>query len=306
MTNKVKEMFEEQVVLAEGLRERAYHDPVTGLGNRRYFDTQVTARLDRRDSVTKGILLLVKLNDLDRLNRDKGFQAGDAFLQRMAAQLQEVTRQCESCVLSRLTGGDFGIFLPDAPSWDAEKIARNIAHQMSQLALEQLAVSDNIGHVGAATYETTVTLGRLLSEADFALAAARQTGPNGWSVRTITEGTDKMPMGQQQWKEMLEKALMERRVSLDAQPVGKTKDKNQILHLEIFSRIIREDGKLLSAGVFMPLAERLNLMSTIDRIVIEEVMRIDRGSRLATSNIAVNPSPASLKDDSFRQWLQTR
>jgi diguanylate cyclase (GGDEF)-like protein len=304
MTNKVKEMFEEQVMQAEGLRERAYHDPVTGLGNRRYFDTQITARLDRRDSVTKGILLLVKLNDLEKLNQQKGFQTGDEFLKRVAVLLQDATRQYASCVLARLTGGDFGIFLPDAPSWDAETIAGGVANQLSGLAAEQFAVTDNIGHVGAATYEATTTLSRLLSEADMALTAARQTGPNGWSVRAITGETDKAPLGQQQWKDMLEKALRERRISLAAQPVVKTTDRKHLLHLEIFSRIIQEDGKFLSAGVFMPLAERLKLVSSIDRIVLEEVMQLDR-NKLDVGNIAVNVSPASLQDDSFRQWLQS-
>ena len=45
------------------------------------------------------------------------------------------------------------------------------------------------------------------------------------------------------------------------------------MHLEIFSRIVLDDGKLLNAAIFMPLAERLKLVSTIDRIVIEEVMK---------------------------------
>jgi len=304
MTHKVKEMFEEQVKQAEGLRERGYHDPVTGLGNRRYFDTQITARLDRRDSITKGILLLIKLNDLDKLNQLKGFQAGDEFLKRVAALLQDATRQYASCVLARLTGGDFGVFLPDAPPWDAETIAGGVANRLSQLAAEQIAVTDNIGYVGAATYEATVILSRLISEADLALTAARQAGPNGWNVRAITAETDKAPLGQQQWKDMLEKALRERRISLDAQPVVKTTDRNHLLHLEIFSRIIQEDGTFLSAGVFMPLAERLKLVSSIDRIVLEEVMQLDR-NQLGVENIAVNVSPASLQDDAFRQWLQS-
>ena len=304
MTYKVKEMFEEQVTQAEGLRERAYHDPLTGLGNRRYFESQITARLDRRDSVTKGILMLVKLNELDKLNQQKGFQAGDEFLKRVAALFQDATRQYASCVLARLTGGDFGIFLPDAPSWDAETIAGGLANQLGRLAAEQISVTDDIGYVGAATYEATVTLGRLLSEADLALTAARQTGPNGWSVRAITGETDKMPLGQQQWKEILEKALSERRISLDAQPVVGTLDRSRLIHMEIFSRIVLEDSTLLSAGVFMPLAERLKLVSSIDRIVIEEVMQLDR-NLLGVGNIAVNVSPASLQDDSFRQWLQS-
>ena len=304
MTCKVKEMFEEQVVHAEGLRERAYHDPVTGLGNRRYFDSQITARLDRRDSVTKGIVLLLKLNELEKLNQQKGFQAGDELLKRVAALLQDATRQYASCVLARLTGGDFGIFLPDAPPYDAETIASGLANNLSGLAAEQITATDNVGHVGAATYDCTTTLGRLLSEADLALGAAKQTGPNGWGVRAITEETDKMPLGQQQWKELLEKALRERRVSLDAQPVVKTADRNHVIHLEIFSRIIQEDGKFLSAGVFMPLAERLKLVSTLDRIVLEEVMGLDRG-QLGIDHVAVNVSPASLQDEAFRQWLQS-
>lgn len=304
MTVKVKEMFEEQVQQAEGLRERAYHDPVTGLGNRRYFDTQVTARLDRRDSVTKGILLLVKINDLDKVNQQKGFQAGDDLLKRVAALLQEVLSPYATRVLARLTGGDFGIFLPDVPTWDADAIASNASNHLARLAAGQITVTDNVAYVGAATYETTVTMGRLLSEADLALMAARQVGPNGWSVRAITEETDRMPLGQQQWKEILEKALEQRRVSLDAQPVVRTTDTSRMLHLEIFSRVILEDGTLLSAGVFMPLAERLKLVSSIDRIVIEEVMKLDRG-QLAVENVAVNVSPASLQDESFRSWLQS-
>lgn len=304
MTCKVKEMFEEQVTQAEGLRERSYHDPVTGLGNRRYFDTQITARLDRRDSVTKGILLLIKLNDLDKLNQSKGFQAGDELLKRVARLLQEATKPYASCALARLTGGDFGIFLPDAPPWDAATIAGSVANQLGGLAAERLAETDNVGYVGAATYETTTTLGRLLSEADLALTAARQAGPNGSSIRAITGEMDKAPLGQQQWKEMLEKALLERRISLDAQPVVKTTDRNHLLHLEIFSRIIQVDGEFLSAGVFMPLAERLKLVSSIDRIVLEEVMQLD-SSKLAVGSIAVNVSPASLQDEAFLQWLRS-
>ena len=53
MTNKVKEMFEEQAAQAEGLQERAYHDPLTGLGNRRYFESQITGRLDQHDNQCK-------------------------------------------------------------------------------------------------------------------------------------------------------------------------------------------------------------------------------------------------------------
>ena len=52
----------------------------------------------------------------------------------------------------------------------------------------------------------------------------------------------------------------------------------------------------------MPFAERLQLVSYLDRIVIEDVMQIDSAT-LNTDRVAVNVSPASLQNDSFRRWL---
>ena len=302
MTHKVKEMFEEQVTIAEGLKKQAYYDSLTGLGNRRFFESQIMARLDRRDSTTKGVVLLVQIKDLHELNQQKGFQAGDELLQKVAVVLQEATKQYSNTVLSRLTGGDFSIFIPDASSWDAESIAETICNKLSQLAVEQHTLTDNIGHVGAVSYESKTTLGRLLSEADLALRSAQQTGPNKWEIYAVTAETEKMPMGQQQWKKILEKAMSERQVVLFAQPVVNVFDRTKIFHLELFSRIRKEDGSLLSAGLFMPFAERLQLVSYLDRIVLEEVLKIDP-SQIEADHVAVNVSSASLANDSFRKWV---
>ena len=304
MTNKVKEMFEEQAAQAEGLQERAYHDPLTGLGNRRYFESQITGRIDQHDINAKGLMLLVRIYDLETLNQQRGFQAGDELLKRVALLLKEASGQYTYAALARLTGGDFGIFVPNASHWDGEHIATDITNRLSQLAAEQIAVTDNIGHLGAAIYDGVTTLDRLLSEADLALGSAMQKGANSWNIRTITEETGKMPLGQQQWKDILVKALQERRISLDAQPVVENTQARNIIHMEIFSKIVQEDGELLNAAIFMPLAERLKLVSTIDRIVIEEVMKIDF-SRLGVNRVAINISPASLDDDSFSIWVRT-
>ncbi len=302
MTHKVKEMFDEQVTIAEGLRKNAYSDSVTGLGNRRYFDTQITARLDRRDSATKGVLLLLQINDLHELNQQKGFEAGDELLKQVGTLLQDATKQYATAIVARLTGGDFGIFVPDGSPWDAETISETISSQLNQLAIAGLTLTDNVGHVGAVSYDSTTELGRLLSTADLALRSAQQIGPNKWELRAITEETENIALGQQQWKDILDKALSERKVTLFAQPVVKTQDRGQTLHLEIFSRIIQDDGTLLSAGLFMPFAERLNLVSYLDRLVLEDVMQLD-AAKMSVGRVAVNVSPASLLSDTFRRWV---
>lgn len=301
MTRKVKEMFEEQVTIAEGLKKQAYHDSLTGLGNRRFFESQATARLDRRDSTTKGILLIVQLQKLSELNQQKGFQAGDELLMKVAVILREATEQYSNTILCRLSGGNFVIFIPDTSSWDAENIAETSCQKLSQLAVEQLTMTDNVGHVGGAVYESTTTLSRLLSEADLALVSAQQSGPNTWKIQTVTAETEKRPMGQQQWKEILETAMTEGRIVLYAQPVVYAAARDRVFHLEIFSRLKLEDGSLLSAGLFMPFTERLQLVSYLDRLVLEKVFH--DSPDIDADQIAVNISTASIKNDAFRKWI---
>jgi len=302
MTGKVKEMFEEQATFAEGFREHAYFDSLTGLGNRRYFEAQTRARLEQRNGAAGGILLLIQIHDLQQLNRQKGIQAGDELLKAAALVLQDMVRPYANHVLARLTGGDFAVFLPETPPWDAQRITADTANALSRLAVGKMSASDNVAHIGAVTYEVPTTIGSLLSESDLALRTAQQAGPNAWHVRGITKETERLPAGEQQWKSTLEDALQARRIRLDVQPVVRTADRNDVLHLEIFSKIVREDGEEYRAELFLPFAERLGLVPLLDRIVLEEAMRLDR-RQLRVDTVAVNLSPTSLGDDSFRQWV---
>ena len=299
MTVKVKEMFGEQAARAEGLQERAYHDPLTGIGNRRFFESQVGA--DLAEAQGRGLLILARVHALEALNTERGLQAGDELLKRVASLLQEAVSCYADAVLSRLTGGDFGIFLAHHSPSEAEIVATEVANGLGRLAREGLSLSDNIANLGVAAYEGSVTLSRLLSEADLALSAAQNKGANGWELRAVS-GESALPMGQQQWKESLVQALKERRVTLDAQAVIENTQERHVRQLELFARIAQEDGTALDAALFLPIAERLKLVSSIDRMVIEEALRFDFRS-IGVERIAVNISPTSLEDEGFRGWL---
>lgn len=301
MTVKVKEMFEEQAARAEGLQERAYHDPVTGVGNRRYFESQVGADLGGGDE-QRGLLILARVHALEALNQERGLQAGDELLKRVAALLKGALSGYADAVLSRLTGGDFGIFIPHLSPAEGEIIAGEIATQLGRVAREKLSPSDNIANLGVASFEGSTPLSRLLSEADLALSAALNKGANGWELRVVSGDSAALPMGQQQWKDVLVRALEERRVTLDAQAVIQNAPARRVLQLELFARIAQEDGKALDAALFLPVAERLKLLPAIDRMVIEEALKFDFNV-LGVDRIAINISPTSVEDDQFRNWL---
>lgn len=302
MTNKVKEMFNEQASIAERLRRNAYHDSLTGLGNRRYLDGQVSTRINRGDSTVKGSLLLLQVNDLQEINKQKGFQTGDAILQEVSRIIQKETDLTANRAIARLTGGDFGIFLPDISIEDTRKIAQNLVTGLQQISQQDIVISDNIGHVGGIFYDNPTSFGQLLSGADTALRAAQHEGKNRWNVNRLEEEFDASAKGQLQWKDILLEVLESGDITLFAQPTVNAKDLNKKIHLEIFSRIKDEKGKILSAGLFVPLAEQLDLIASLDRLVLEKAMATNIDS-LGVDTLAVNVSPLSLKDENFRNWV---
>lgn len=301
MTLKVKKMFDEQAKVAEQLRNTTYSDSVTGLGNRRYLERQVGTRLNRRDSTSKGAFLLIQIHNLQKINQEKGFQVGDDYLQKVGQLLQHATSGIANTALAHLTGGDFGVFLPDAGHEDASQVAKSIINGFSRFASMDMTINHSIGNLGGVTFEDSCSFGALLAGADANLRSATQSGPNKWLINSLVQKSD-VQQGQLLWKETLEQALENQTIILFGQPAVKCTNLKQVLHLEIFSRIPSADGKVLSAGAFLPMAERLNITSSLDKTVLNKAMAIDT-DKLGSIKIAINLSPSSLLDPAFNKWI---
>ncbi|CAG35246.1 EAL domain-containing protein [Desulfotalea psychrophila] len=302
MTNQVREMFSGQVKIAERFRRNAYSDQLTGLGNRRYITGQVEARLESGGESMHGALLMLQLDNLQKVNELDGFAAGDELLKKVADIIKQETKMLNDVALARLTGGDFAIFISEISSVAVYDLAEKISQKVTRLAVENASHSDNIAHIGGVVYEETPTLPKLLAEADNALQAARQQGPNKWLVNFLSSGADDLIKGKSWWKETLENVLERGEIILFRQPVMNSTDQNRVQHQELLSRIAMDSGEIVSAGVFVPLAERLQLVSRLDKVVLEKVFA-QKEKMADLHTIAVNVSPSSLDDSAFVDWV---
>ncbi|MFH2124514.1 MAG: EAL domain-containing protein [Pseudomonadota bacterium] len=303
MTAKVKKMFDEQVRVANRLRKNVYSDALTGLGNRRYLQGQVASRMDKSDDASiQGAFLLVQVHNLLELNQEKGYLRGNQLLQKVANCLREATRGLKNSALAHISGGSFAAFLPDVTEEDARHVAAAIARGFTGLASEEVGSPENVGHVGGVSFEQVTSLKQLLSDADQILRAAQNQGPNTWIVELLSSEPTITPRGEQEWKQLLDQVLNNKEITLFSQSVVASSNLKQLMHKEILARITLPTGQMLNAGIFIPLAERLRCISSIDKIVIEKAMLVDSG-KLHSNEFAVNISPSSLKDASFTAWL---
>lgn len=305
MVKKVRDMFREQSQLAENLRANAYSDQLTGLGNRRYITGQVDAGLDVTEGTGKGALLLIQVNDLQQINDERGYVDGDELLKRVAAVIKKEAEGVGNAALARLTGGSFVVYLPESNPDDVDDLAERLSTMMARLAIENVGCSDNIGHIGGVVYGARTTTSKLLAEADNALRMAQQQGANRWVINSLFDGDESQVKGRSWWKDTLEHVLERKDIILYSQTIVSSSDMNTILHVEILSRIALAPGEIVSAGVFVPLAERLRMISRLDRIVLEKVFSLTAKEAEADS-IAVNVSPSSLNDPDFYEWVMAK
>ena len=299
MISRIKEIFADQARVAQMLRKKVYQDPLTGLGNRRYLRSQVASALADDGAIVQGALLLVQINDLQALNRRQGFQAGDRLIRQVAAILRHQCQDLGKSSLARLTGGDFALFLPGCGAPEAEAVAQEIAVEFSRLASMQLGPGTAMGQVGGVVYDRATTLTELLAAADTALSRARVEGANRAVVLPLRKGDGPGIRGERQWMRLLDRTLAGRSIQLYLQPAVRCDGHGEVVHREVLARISDTSGSILDAGLFIPLAQRLQRISALDRIILEKVLALPAQEQ----ELAVNLSPLSLRDREFRTWI---
>ena len=158
--------------------EMVVADPLTGLGNRRYFDRTVGPLFDELE--TKSTPFSIMVFDIDhfkRVNDILGHDMGDQILKEVAARL--VTNMRAIDVVSRYGGEEFMIAMPntnaDKALIAADRVRSLIAGTPIFVDGEALQITTS---VGVAEVEQGESLRDVFKRADDALYKAKESGRN--------------------------------------------------------------------------------------------------------------------------------
>ncbi len=160
---------------------QAFHDSLTGLGNRALFHDRLRQALARsRRNERQLAVLFIDLDNFKLVNDELGHAAGDAVLQMLARRMNECLRASD--VIARLGGDEFGILIedtdPEAATSTAVKILRTCRRAIDT-GRACLVVHASIGiTIGS----PDSSLEQLLREADRAMYAAKEHGKNRYEV----------------------------------------------------------------------------------------------------------------------------
>ena len=168
---------------------QAFHDPLTGLTNRRRFMEATQAALGARSRPGTIAALFVDLDDFKTVNDTLGHAAGDEVLFTVGERLRASLRATD--VAARLGGDEFGVLLSDLPDHDHATGAANrlleILGRPVELAGQAIEVGVSIGI--AFDRSTMETVDELLSEADVAMYQAKARGKGRCQVYLPSDAT---------------------------------------------------------------------------------------------------------------------
>jgi len=292
----------------EELQRIAFHDPLTGLPNRRQFEEHLARRLSEsaRTGMPVGVLF-IDLDDFKLVNDSFGHAVGDELLRHVGERLVAAVRPADT--VARQGGDEFLILIaaqPDAGDGGAATAAevagrvRDALAEPFRLAEREVYVSASIGISLSPT--DAADANALLKHADIAMYASKDAGRNGFSFYA-QDGHD--ALAELSMTARLRSALERDEFELHYQPIVQL-ESGLVIGAEALIRWRGADGGLVLPAQFLPLAERVGLMADIsDWVVDRAVMQAGAWQRAGIDvYVSANLPPSLWSPATMRRLIE--
>lgn len=243
-----------------------------------------------KNTAKSGALVLLAIDNLPMIMAGYSMAVAEAVIGELHALI--ASRNPNGTTV-RVQRDQFGILLPDctgaqAAQWCTETENAIRSYSYSSRYGELHCVMNTAYHLVPDTvFGPEEVLARTL------IGLAGDVGDE--QIRTDISGADsRETMGMANF---LGKAVEEGRIRLAFQPVIDSKT-GAVAHYEGLLRLFGEDGKISSAGVLIPIAERMGFMPMIDKLVLSKIVNELRHDKSVT--LAVNVSNLTIHEEG---WL---
>ncbi|WP_256759576.1 EAL domain-containing protein [Cohnella sp. WQ 127256] len=308
--NSVEDELREQLRLLENkeqtVRHMAYHDAVTGLYNRTYFNERLAKLIANSKQTEQSVaVLFLDLDHFKMVNDTTGHSYGDQLLNEVGQRLTHTLMNGET--ISRIGGDEFTIIVPNVTDIDQ---VRQIAKQVRGLFQQPFNIQDTeyliTTSIGVAIYpehgqdDTT-----LMKNADLAMYRAKEEGKNQYRFYDRTLNPN--PEDTVEIMNNLRRALDNDEFVVHYQPQIESRT-GKMIGLEALIRWNNPIRGLIAPNSFIPIAEETGLIIPIGERLLQIVCAQSKAWQLAgypPIRIAVNLSPRQFGQTDLADRIRT-
>ena len=255
-------------------------DSQTGLGNRGSLYQQIERRMRQRSFLQ---VIAVSLTRFNLINQYYGTDNGDAFLYEVGRWLSELSPQVQAY---RIGNVEFCVLLPYQGETQAERWADAVGQRFGQ--------PWQVGEVStllSARCAEVVYRGEQWSCSNIIEFINYSFRYNGSKERMVRFDQRLFACWErdQQILTLLRQAVREKRLEIWYQPLYDCRS-GRYNSAEALMRMRDRDGKLISPGVFIPLAEENGLIDELTWFALEEVCRFLGSGKQDLESVSLNMS----------------
>ncbi len=299
-TGIVRVLYAKRVGGSSGLAINDMQEHLMGpLGRRMFMDLLSDSLEDAKQTNKPVAVLMATLANLDDINSQYGFDAADEVIEAVILNLRNMMRKRD--YIGRISGARIALVLHScdekAVQVAFERFSSNIAKTKFVSEGNNIETQLCCGCIIAPQLAATVQ--NALERAKHALEDAKLPVNKGFAIYTASLERTVSVQKSKEASETLISALNERRIELAYQPVLNGNGAG-VWFYEALVRLRDKEGRLVTAGAFVPAAEKLGLMPLIDHRVLEmALLTLDQHPDIMLS-INITPSTTS-----SLEWMAT-
>jgi len=304
-----KSMYQMLQRLYDELDYRRSHDDLTGLVNRKEFETIVDhslVRIKREES--HGVLLYVDLDRFRLVNDYCGLDAGDRLLQEIGRLVS--ASMPETAHVARMGSNEFAVLIEHCSADEGEERAEALRYRVQEFRFEwqqkHYSLTASVGVAPIDMYSGRFV--ELYKATTAACLSAKEHGGN----RVTTVERDHNARAERDdvlnWVSRINRALDGNTLKLRCQKIAPLSPANgELIHYEVLLGVEDEEKKVLIApDRFIYAAEQFNRMQDVDRWVVRNTVQwmVDNPEKMQRLHaISINLSGNSLNDDYFLDFI---
>lgn len=298
LLRRLRRTYTELVVSEAQATHLAFHDTLTGLPNRAYFNERLEAALaDVRGGRGQLALLFLDLDRFKQVNDSLGHAAGDALIRNLAGQLKAILKPSD--VLARIGGDEFAVVMRDiAGRHEVEELCRDVISVVSgpfDVLGGQAMVGISIGVAIAPA--AGMDRSEIARKADIALYQAKRSG--GLHFEFFTEDMSQTVRQRRELEIELRRALASgTELEVVFQPLYAAA-RLKITGVEALLRWHHPRVGAVSPYTFIGLAEECGLINQVGDLVLRRICTVAGAWDLET--VSVNVSPIQLRQNDFAE-----
>jgi diguanylate cyclase (GGDEF)-like protein/PAS domain S-box-containing protein len=282
----------------EEITRKAFHDELTGLGNRRDLAERFEAlRLDREREGGELTALHMDLDRFKSINDTIGHAAGDHVLCAVASRMMALVRQND--VVARIGGDEFVILFRETTQTDrAAALGRRLVAAMAEPVIFEGRECRFGASVGIARTPVSPPAD-LLINSDIALYKAKRAGRGQvglFDMNDVIELRTRKALADD-----IERGLEQSEFVPFFQPQIDA-ETGDVAGVEALARWQHPTRGILAPDAFLAMAEELDVVARIDRMIFEKALvgcREVFSERGRYPSLAFNVSSKRIEDDDF-------